>query len=262
MSRSATTSSRAGPLVVQPLKRRHCAECRTGPLRMLVLEDGTPRCLDCADLGHLVFLPRGDTALTRRSREESGLSAVVVRFNRRKGRYERQGVLVEEAGLARAEQRCLADAEARRRRRARDARRRVREDARFAEAFAAEIRRLFPGCPPERARDIAGHASVRGSGRVGRSAAGRALSEGAVTSAVAASVRHLDTPYDELLMSGVPRHEARRRIGAAVEGALRVWRGGREGAEGERGWGEGGGGRGRGGSPPPIRSLRPISEAR
>ncbi len=190
---------------------------------MLVLEDGAPRCLDCADLGHLVFLPRGDTALTRRSREESELSAVVVRFNRRRSRYERQGVLVEEAGLTRAEQRCLVDAEARRRRRARDARRRAREDVRFAEGFAEEIRRLFPGCPAERAREIAAHASVRGSGRVGRSAAGRALSEGAVTSAVVASVRHMDTPYDQLLMSGVPRHEARRRISAAVETTLRAW---------------------------------------
>jgi len=189
-----------------------------------VLEDGAPRCVDCADLGHLVFLPRGDTALTRRSREESALSAVVVRFNRRKGRYERQGVLVEEAGLARAEERCLADAEARRRRRARDAKRRAAEDVRFSEAFAAEIRRLFPGCPEERARDVAAHASVRGSGRVGRSAAGRALSEGAVFSAVVASVRHLETPYDQLLMSGVPRHEARRRIRAGVEAVLREWR--------------------------------------
>ncbi|MFJ4758770.1 MULTISPECIES: DUF2293 domain-containing protein [Streptomyces] len=220
----ATPSSRTGPVVVQPLRRRHCAACRAGPLRMLVLEDGAPRCLECADLGHLVFLPRGDTALTRRSREESGLSAVVVRFSRRRGRYERQGVLVEEAGLARAERRCLADTEARRRRRARDARRREREDARFAQAFAAEIRRLFPGCPPDRARDIAGHASVRGSGRVGRSAAGRALSESAVTSAVAAAVRHLDTPYDDLLMSGLPRHQARRRIAATVETVLRGWR--------------------------------------
>lgn len=195
-----------------------------GPLRMLVLEDGSPRCLDCADLGHLVFLPRGDTALTRRSREESALSAVVVRFNRRRGRYERQGVLVEEAGLARAEERCLADAEARRRRRMRDARRRAQEDVRFAEAFAAEIRRLFPGCPADRARDIAAHASVRGSGRVGRSAAGRALSEVAVTSAVVAAVRHMDTPYDQLLMSGVPRHEARRRIAVVVVTRLGAWR--------------------------------------
>ncbi|MFE6332520.1 DUF2293 domain-containing protein [Streptomyces sp. NPDC057798] len=224
MEHLTTPPRYGGLLVIQPLRRRHCAECRGGPLSLLVLEDGTPRCLDCADLGHLVFLPRGDTALTRRSREESVLSAVVVRFNRRKGRYERQGVLVEEAGLARAEARCLADAEARRRRRLRDARRRAAEDGRFAAAFAAEIRRLFPGCPPGRAAATAAHASVRGSGRVGRSAAGRALSEGAVTSAVVASVRHTDTPYDQLLMSGVPRHEARRRIAAAVETVLRNWR--------------------------------------
>jgi hypothetical protein len=193
-------------------------------LPLLVVEGGVPRCLDCADLGHLVFLPRGDTALTRRSREESALSAVVVRFNRRRSRYERQGVLVEEAGLARAEVRCLADAEARRRRRVRDAERRAAEDVRFTEAFAAEIRRLFPGCPDDRARTIAAHASVRGSGRVGRSAAGRALSEEAVVSAAVASVRHMDTPYDQLLMSGVPRHEARRRISVGVEGVLREWR--------------------------------------
>ncbi|NNN37066.1 DUF2293 domain-containing protein [Streptomyces sp. S3(2020)] len=224
MSRLATPPRRTGPLVVQPLGRKQCAECRGGPLSLLVLEEGAPRCLDCADLGHLVFLPRGDTALTRRAREESALSAVVVRFNRRRARYERQGVLVDEEALTRAEVRCLADAEARRRRRLRDARRRATEDVRFTDAFAAEIRRLLPGCPVERAQGIAAHASVRGSGRVGRSAAGRALSEGAVVSAVVASVRHLDTPYDQLLMSGVPRHEARRRIAAAVETVLGGWR--------------------------------------
>ncbi|MEU7055608.1 DUF2293 domain-containing protein [Streptomyces sp. NPDC046197] len=224
MAVPATPPDRAGLVVIQPLKRKHCTECRRGPMPMLVLEGGAPRCLVCADLGHLVLLPRGDTALTRRSREESTLSAVVVRFNRRKSRYERQGVLVEEDALARAEERCLADAEARRRRRARDARRRAAQDVRFSEAFAAEIQRLFPGCPAERARAIAGHASARGSGRVGRSAAGRALSEAAVTSAVVASVRHVDTPYDLLLMGGVPRYEARRRIAAGVESVLRAWR--------------------------------------
>ncbi|WP_367323956.1 DUF2293 domain-containing protein [Streptomyces sp. HUAS ZL42] len=223
MATLATPSPRTGLLVIQPLRRKHCAGCRRGPLSLLVLEDGAPRCLDCVDLGHLVLLPRGDTALTRRSREESALSAVVVRFNRRRGRYERQGVLVEEAALARAEERCLADAEARRRRRMRDARRRAIHDERFAQAFAAEIRRLFPGCPADRAGAIAAHASVRGSGRVGRSAAGRALSEGAVVSAVVASVRHLDTSYDKLLMSGLPRHEARRRIAGVVEAVLLEW---------------------------------------
>lgn len=193
-------------------------------MTLLVLEEGAPRCLDCADLGHLVFLPRGDTALTRRAREESALSAVVVRFNRRRSRYERQGVLIEDAALARAEERCLADAEARRRRRLRDARRREAEDVRFTDVFAAEIRRLFPACPAERAREIATHASLRGSGRVGRSAAGRALTQVAVTSAVIASVRHVNTPYDRLLMTGVPRHEARRRIAGVVETTLWEWR--------------------------------------
>jgi hypothetical protein len=178
------------------------------------------------DLGHLVFLPRGDTALTRRSREASALSAVVVRFNRRRSRYERQGVLVEEEALALAERRCLADAEARSRRRVRDARKRAAQDVRFTDTVAREIRRLFPGCPAERARAVATHASVRGSGRVGRSAAGRALSEEAVTAAVRAAVRHTETPYDRLLMSGIPRHEARRRIAGVVERTLREWRGG------------------------------------
>lgn len=184
-----------------------------------MLESGAPLCLDCADLGHLVFLPRGDTALTRRARAGSSLSAVVVRFNRRRRRYERQGVFVEEAALAAAEAACLADAEARARRRARDAGRRAAEDVRFTAALTAEILRLFPCCPAERARDIAEHSSVRGSGRVGRSAAGRALDEFAVT----AAVRHLDTEYDALLMARVPHNRARARVAAAIDAVLASW---------------------------------------
>ena len=75
-----------------------------------------------------------------------------------------------------------------------------------------------------RAEVIARHAATRGSGRVGRSAAGRALDPNAVRLAVAASVRHVDTSYDELLMSGVDREEARRRVGELVEDVLSGWR--------------------------------------
>lgn len=189
-----------------------------------MLEFNAPRCLDCADLGHLVFLPRGNAALTRRAREASSLWAVVVRHNRQRTRYERQGLLVEEAALASAEEACLADAEARARRRERDAARRAAEDVRFTARLTAEILRLFPSCPLDRALDVAAHTSVRGSGRVGRTAAGRALDDGAVTAAVRASVRHLDTPYDALLMRGVPRHEARRRVAAVIEATLTAWR--------------------------------------
>src|SRR5258706_9833338 len=66
-------------------------------------------CLACADLDHLVFLPSGDAALTRRAYKHSKLAAVVLKWSRARKRYERQGILVEEAALALAEQECLAD---------------------------------------------------------------------------------------------------------------------------------------------------------
>src|ERR1700746_236706 len=79
----------------------------------LFMEGERPLCLTCADLDHLVYLPRGDTALTRRARKHSALSAVVVRFSRARKRYERQGVLVEESALEQAEAECSADTDQR-----------------------------------------------------------------------------------------------------------------------------------------------------
>jgi hypothetical protein len=193
------------------------------------MEDGGPLCLTCADLGHLVFLPAGDAALSRRAKKASGLSAVVVRFSRSRRRYERQGILVEEEALADAEEQCLADEEVRLRRRERDRDRRAHEDLDFQARLAKEIVRLFPGCPDERAETIARHAGARGSGRVGRTAAGRALDEAAVTGAVVASVRHENTRYDEPLMSGAVRAEARERVRPDIDRILDVWRRGSSG---------------------------------
>ncbi|MFG2000761.1 DUF2293 domain-containing protein [Spirillospora sp. NPDC048911] len=210
-------------VAILPLKEWTCAGCH-GTGEFLVMEDSEPHCLTCADMDHLVFLPSGDAALSRRAKKESGLSALVMRFNRRRKRYERRGVLIEEAALERAEEQCLADEDARARRRDRDRERRERLDVTFQGQMAAEILRLFPGCPAGRADEIARHAAVRGSGRVGRSAAGRALDENAVTLAVVASIRHLDTDYDEQLMSGVPRQDARAAIRTTVDTVLDGWR--------------------------------------
>jgi hypothetical protein len=179
--------------------------------------------MTCADMDHLIFLPSGDAALTRRAKKASRLSAVVVRWSRTRKRYERQGLLVEEPALEQAEQQCLDDEDVRMRRRERDAERRANEDVELHQRFAKEITKLFPGCPEPRAKAIAAHAAQRGSGRVGRSAAGRSLDEKAITLAVVASIRHEDTDYDELLMSGVPREEARERIKAAIDRALIAW---------------------------------------
>jgi hypothetical protein len=181
------------------------------------MDDAGPLCLGCADLDHLVFLPAGDAALTRRSTKASSLSAAVVRWSRTRRRYERQGVLVEEQALALAEDQCLSDEAARLRRRERDRERRATADEQFQTQLAQEITRLFPACPPGRATAIARHTGLRGSGRAGRSAAGRALDAEIITRAVVASVRHQDTGYDKLLMS-------RDQVRPAIDEVLRTWR--------------------------------------
>ena len=139
-------------------------------------------------------------------------------------RYERQGVLVEELALEEAEAQCLADEEARARRREREALRRADEDLELQARMAAKIAALFPGCPAERAQEIARHAAARGSGRVGRSAAGRALDDRALELAVTASVRHLDTAYDTLLMAGIERSAAREQVRGEVTRIIDSWR--------------------------------------
>jgi hypothetical protein len=107
--------------------------------------------------------------------------------------------------------------------RVREGERRVEEDDELQAQAAREILRLYPGCPKDRAEEISRHAFTRGSGRVGRTAAGRELDRGALTLAVAA-VRHVDTPYDELLMAGIDRLEARARVRPEVDLVIAAWR--------------------------------------
>jgi hypothetical protein len=224
------------PIVERPLRPRRivvisphnawtCASCGdTGDF--LRMDKAGALCLDCSDLGHLEFLPSGDAALTRRATKASRLSAVVVRWSTRRNRYERQGILAEPAAIEQAAQECLSDVDLRARRRTREQSRRADQDVRFRGEFAAAIREQFPGCPVDRAEAIALHAAARGSGRVGRSAAGRALDRDAVRLAVAASVRHVDTDYDALLMSGVDRESARAKVHQRVEDVMIAWRDG------------------------------------
>jgi hypothetical protein len=212
-------------LVIAASKAWTCPACSTDFERgeFLTMDDTGPLCMGCADLGHLEFLPRGDTALTRRARKASRLSAVVVQWSRARKRYERQGVLAEPDAIAQAEQDCLADSEVRERRRVRDAQRRAVEDERFVADFAAALLGQFPGCPPERALLIAQHAGARGSGRIGRTSAGRALGPEAVRLAVVAAVRHEDTRYDDLLMRSVPRDEARELVRHDIDRVISEW---------------------------------------
>lgn len=214
-----------GITVISPHSEWTCVSCG-GTDDFFLKNTAGAVCLDCADLGHLEFLPSGDAALTRRATKASRLSAVVVRWSTRRHRYERQGILAEAAAIEQAAQECLSDADVRVRRRTQEQSRRADQDVRFRGEFAAAIREQFPGCPADRAEAIALHAAARGSGRVGRSAAGRALDANAVRLAVVASVRHVDTDYDDLLMSGVDRESARAEVQKRVEDVVNAWRDG------------------------------------
>ena len=180
-------------------------------------------CLTCADLDHLIFLESGNAALTRRARNYSTLSAIVLKWSRARNRYERQGILVDESALVRAEAECLADGDARARRREREAERRAELDREYVERFAQRVRELFANCPAGIEHDVSEHACLRYSGRVGRSSQAKALDEEAVRLAVIAHIRHVLTPYDDLLAKGRDRREARRLVTDQVRSVLNTW---------------------------------------
>jgi hypothetical protein len=218
---------RSRDLVVFSLVRESkCSECNKELRRgdFLFRDGERGLCMPCADLDELVYLPSGDAALSRRARMHSPLSAVVVRFSRARKRYERQGILVSEVALEEAEAKCLADSELRALRRERDAERRAQCDRDLVAQMTQEISRVFPGCPPKVAQTIAEHTLRRGSGRVGRTGPGQSLEEGALTLAVVAHIRHRYTNYDELLMSGYERSDARAQIHDEVDRVLDRWR--------------------------------------
>ncbi|HEY6333395.1 MAG TPA: DUF2293 domain-containing protein [Blastocatellia bacterium] len=201
-----------------------CGENLGSKAWITLVRDKGAMCLTCADLDHLVFLPSGDAALTRRAKKNSTLTAVVLKWSNARKRYERQGLLVEEAGLAKAEEECLSDSELRERRRDREATRREELDQQYIDRFSARVRELFPRCPPNREHEIAAHACLKYSGRVGRSANAKGLDEQAVLFAVAAHIRHRETNYDHLLATGFDRHEARSSVRAKVDDVLSRWR--------------------------------------
>jgi hypothetical protein len=201
-----------------------CAQCR-----IWIRKDGfllktvkkRSLCLACAGLGHLVFLPRGDTALTRRASQHSAVHAIVVK--RVRGRLERQGTLVEKEALERAQHECEADAEVRERARAKAAVRRAVVDERYVRQFTERVGELCPGCPVDEREAIAKRACEKYSGRIGRSAAAVRFEPRAIGIAIRAHIRHNHTNYDELLTRGVERKKARSKVRDAVKKKFERW---------------------------------------
>jgi hypothetical protein len=214
------------PVVFEILRDAKCSECGAELVEgsYLFMEAEQPLCLACAGFGDLEFLAAGDVGLTRRATKHSARNAVVVRFSRTRKRYERQGILVETSALERAERECAEDANERAAGRASEAVRRREEDRKLVARMAKQIGDLFPGCPAHELATIAEHTAARGSGRVGRTEAGRNLEQRALTAAVVAAVRHKHTEYDKLLERGMDRATARQAVGDKIDEVLAAWR--------------------------------------
>jgi hypothetical protein len=225
MSEASQGKKSEKPLVWFSNRGGACKLCgeEHGKGHMIALEEGEPVCLDCADLDHLVYLPSGDATLTRRATKHSGLSAVVLKFSRARRRNERQGVLVEEQALDRAEMECAEDEEERAALREKAAQRRAELDQEFVKKFAEKIRAIYPACPEGREIEIAEHACEKHSGRVGRTASAKEFDENMIRLAVRAHIRHRETGYDSLLMMGRDRDFARRQVGNKLDRIEEQW---------------------------------------
>ena len=203
-----------------------CEECgeNLGRRAWITLsKDRGALCLSCADIDHLIFLPSGDAALTRRARKHSVLSAIVLKWSRARKRYERQGLLVEEHALEQAEHECLADNDVRARRKQRDRERRADIDRQYIKKFEMRIRELFPGCPKGREMIIAEHACLKYSGRIGRTSSAKNFDAQTVRLAVIAHLRHTETKYDSLIAKGHDRSYARVQVEDMINFILSKW---------------------------------------
>src|SRR5271165_3244530 len=67
--RIAASAKSRSLVVFSILRDSACGECNKelGKGALLLMEADRPLCLSCADLDQLIYLPRGDAALTRRA---------------------------------------------------------------------------------------------------------------------------------------------------------------------------------------------------
>jgi hypothetical protein len=132
-------------------------------------------------------------------------------------------LLVESEALIRAEKECEGDEAERKISRERAVVVRERADKEYVAQFSKQIRMQYPGCPTQEAEAIADHACQKYSGRIGRSSAAKAFDGKAIELAVKAHVRHKHTHYDQLLMKGWERTQARSAVAEKLDQVMREW---------------------------------------
>ena len=219
--RTAQQAKPADLVVVLPLKDWTCTGCG-GTGDFLKMEDAGPVCLTCADMDDLIFLPSGDAALTggpaKRAACRPSWCAGAGRVSAMSGRasWPRKPLSsrrkssawpMRMSGCAAGIGTGTAGP-----RRASSSRRAwpTRSDACFREGLSSEQ----PRSRSTRRCAAAAGWPVRGRPRPGRDSdhPGR---------------RRLGTPedtdYDRLLMSGIPREDARNRVRPVIDQVLDTW---------------------------------------
>lgn len=93
-------------VIFRTVKESQCSQCNKEMFKgsFLLMEADQPLCMACAGLSEFVFVPSGDSQLTRKAKKNSTQTFVVVQFSRTHKRYERQGILVQEEALQKAQQ--------------------------------------------------------------------------------------------------------------------------------------------------------------
>lgn len=180
-------------------------------------------CFSCSPFLGYVMLPPGDAAMTRRSKKHSTLCGVVLAWNQRRKRYERQGQLVEEIAIEKARLECEKDKAERELKNKKAAVVRAIKDKEYIEAFAIAIRQRYPNCPVKREFKIAAHACEKYSGRVGRTADAKQFDATMIDLAVEAHIRHTETNYDNQFGKGISKQEIRSVVKNDINAVMRKW---------------------------------------
>ncbi len=115
-SQACGRATKPAPRLVMPVNDWSCASCG-GSGDLMFLEDAGPLCLDCADYGHLVFLPSRDAALTRQAKRAAGFRRCGAVSRARKRPRASGHPWSRRRRWSAPKTKCLADAEVRARRR-------------------------------------------------------------------------------------------------------------------------------------------------
>ncbi|KAJ5704256.1 hypothetical protein N7493_011394 [Penicillium malachiteum] len=166
-----------------------------------------------------VFVPKGNVYITRHCRTITKESNRVVYLVYAKSGKRTRGIRVPEEVHAKV---CdMETSTAKTRADAAEAR-----DVKATSRNRVLLREEYPFMPAKSLKIILDHAFLKGSGRVGRTT--RMSDERKAELAVEAHIRHVHTPYDELLNGGTRRDKARRMVWPAIKRIKKLWVDGKE----------------------------------